>query len=215
MTISWLGLSCFEITTKTSAGEAKIVIDPYDNATGLRFPRTLEADALLSSHNDSDANNFSAVSGQPFIIKSPGEYEVKDVFFFALSAPAKVGEDQTSPNLIFRLEAEQMNLAHLGALNRELTDQETEQMQNVDILMIPVGGHRVMSAKTAASVVAQIEPRIIIPMTYDLPNLKEKLEAVDDFNKELRVFRRESSNKYKVTRKDLPEEETIIMILER
>lgn len=215
MNISWLGLSCFEITTKTSVGEGRLIIDPYDNATGLRFPRTLEADALLSSHNDQDANNFSGVGGDPFVIKTPGEFEIKGTFVYALSAPAQVDKDQTTPNLIFRLETEKIILAHLGALNRELTETELEQLQDVDILMIPVGGNRVMTAKIAATVVGQIEPRVIIPMTYALPNLKEQLEAVDVFNKELRVFQRESATKYKVTRKDLPEEETIIMILER
>lgn len=215
MTISWLGLSCFEITTKSPSGEAAIVIDPYDNATGLRFPRTLQGDAVLSSHNEKDADNLAGVGGQPFVINSPGEYEVKDVFLYAMSAPAKGEKDQEINNLIFRLEAEKINLAHLGALNRELTEDEMSQLQNIDILMLPVGGHRVMNAKTAAAVVAQIEPRVIIPMTYALPNLKEKLDAVDVFNKELRVLRRETANKYKVARKDLPEEETIIMVLER
>ena len=213
MTISWQGLSCFEITAKGAAGEATVVFDPYDNSTGLRFPRTLEAQVACMSHDASDANNLAAVTGNPFLIKSPGEYEIRDIFFYAFSAPLAAAP--AANHMIIRLEAEEMNLAHLGALDRELSASEMEKMQNIDILMIPVGGGRVLDAKKAETVISQIEPRVIIPMTYDLPNQKEKFAAVEDFCKALRVFRKEEMNKYKAARKDLPEEDTLIVVLNR
>ncbi len=210
MQISWHGLSCFEITTKTPQGEATLVLDPYDNETGLRFPRTLEAQTILISHDAPDANNIAAVSGSPFVINTPGEYETKDVFVFGISAPTK-----DDPNhVMYRLESEDMHLAHLGALDRMLTDAELEQLQDIDILMVPVGNGRVMGGKIAAEVIERLEPRVVIPMTYAIPNLKEKLGTVEDFYK---VFggRREKMNKFKVSRKDLPEEDMLLVTLER
>ena len=210
MQISWHGLSCFEITTKTPHGEATLVINPYDNETGLRFPRTLEAQTVLISHDAADANNVASITGTPFVIRQPGEYEVKDVFVFGIAAPTK-----DDPNhVIYRIESEEMHLAHLGALDRILSDSELEQLRDIDLVMIPVGGARVMGPKIASEVIERLEPRVVIPMTYAIANVKEKLGAVEDFYK---VFggRRETMNKYKVSRKDLPEEDMLLITIER
>tara|TARA_Y100000031_G_scaffold141919_1_gene170957 strand:- start:738 stop:1394 length:657 start_codon:yes stop_codon:yes gene_type:complete len=217
MQISWHGLSCFTITTKGPQGDVTTVIDPYDNSTGLRFPRTLEADLALSSHNEKDANNLDAVQGKPFVIKSPGEYEVKGVFVYGLPAPLKPEKEggKALPNNIYRIVVDGVTIAHLGALNRELNDEELAELKNVDILMIPVGGGRVMEPKTAVKVISQIDPRVVMPMTHGIPNLKEKFAKVDGFCKEIGVCRREDVAKYKVTRSSLPEEETVIMVLSR
>jgi len=206
MNISWHGLSCFEIEAKTTSGNVTMIIDPYENTTGLRFPRTLEGQVVAVTHNEEDANNTASVSGDPFIINMPGEYEVKGVFVYGIAA-----DDQT----IYRIEAEGINIAHLGALKRELTDAELQQLGDIDILMVPVGGGRVMSPSVAAEVIGSIEPRVVIPMSHGIPNVKEKLATVDEFCKAFGVCRRESSNKYKVTRKDLPEDDMLIMTLER
>lgn len=216
MNISWNGFSSFEIRTKTTNGEVTIVTDPYQNTTGLRFPRTMQAEVLLQSHDEEDANNTEAVGGEPYLIELPGEYEVKSVFVFGIHAPLKREvKGKRVNNLIFVIEAENMRLAHLGALDRPLTDAELQRLQNVDMLMIPVGGGRVLDPKAAAEVIAQIEPRVVIPMTHAVPNVKEELGTVDQFCKEFGSCRREDANKYKVRRKDLPEEDMLIVNLTR
>lgn len=204
MQISWNGLSCFEITANTSNGEVSVVIDPYSEGTGLRVPRTLEADILCVSHDENDANNVSAVAGEPFVVKMAGEYEVKDVFVYAI--PVDKG-------IIFRVEAEGMHVAHLGAISRALTDKELETLGTVDILMIPVGGGRVLTPKLATEVIAQIEPRVVIPMTHGIPNVKETLATADDFCKALGTCRRETGSKFKISKKDLPADDMLIMEL--
>jgi len=216
MNISWHGLSCFEISTKGMSGEATLVIDPYQNSTGLRFPRTLEAQAVAVTHEAEHANNVESVLGNPFVIRHPGEYEVKGMFFYGIRAPrAQESKEEPKENIIYRLEIEGMSLAHLGSLDRELTDEELEHLKNIDVLMLPVGGGRVMTPKVAASVMAQVEPRLVIPMTHAIANIKEKLASVDDFCKEMGLCQREETTKLKLTRKDLPEEETKIVVLTR
>ena len=211
MQISWLGLSSFEITTKNPEGEVVVVVNPYDNQTGLRFPRTIEGHLVLVSHQQPDANNISAVTGYPHLIDIPGEFEVRGVFAFGVSAPLKNGTD----HVIFRLEIEGMNVAHLGALDRPLTNDELKRLSTIDILMVPVGGAGVLTPKEAVEVIAQIEPRVVIPMTYSLPSLKTDYAEVDAFCKEMGACRKEEMNKYKVTRKDLPEEDMLIVTLAR
>ena len=52
--IYWAGQSCFQIEVSNSRDHsADIVIDPYDEATGLKLPN-LSADILLVTHNHHD-----------------------------------------------------------------------------------------------------------------------------------------------------------------
>lgn len=216
MQIIWNGLSCFEIITQTSEGEVTVVTDPYDNATGLRFPRTLEANVVLVTHDEEDANNLSAIAGTPKVIDMPGEFEVRNVFMFGIDAPLKREvKGKHISNCLFRIESEGIHIAHLGSLDRALSDKELQELENIDILMIPVGGGTVLTPKLAAEVIAQIEPRVVIPMTYELPNLKESLQPLSVFLKEMAGVKREELNKYKVARKDLPEEDMMIVILSK
>lgn len=207
MQISWHGLSCFEIVTKTSVGEVTAVTDPYDPSTGLR---TRSVEAHLATVSGKGSDNTASLGNHPFVIDMPGEFEVKGAFAYCTAAPTKAGT-----TLITRLESEDLSVAHLGCLDRELTNEELEKLQKVDVLMVPVGGGRVLDAKKAVEVVNQVEPRVVIPMTYAVDGLKEKLDGVDAFVKALGAARKEETGKYKVTRKDLPQEDMLLVVLTR
>lgn len=208
MNIVWHGLSCFEIETKTPAGEASVIVDPYGAATGLRV-RNFEAPLVLISHEGTDTSGV--VGGSPFVIRRPGEYEAKAIFAYGIAAPTKAAPE----NVIYRIESEEMYLAHLGALDRELTNGELEQMKNIDILFVPVGGGRVLTPKLAAEVVNQVEPRVVIPMTYATDGLKEELAAVSEFFKALGVPKPEETPKFKIAKKDLPQDDMKVVLLSR
>lgn len=214
MTITWHGLSCFSIETKSGLGEtATLVIDPYDNATGLRFPRTLEADLVAVSQDEEHANNLAAIGGKPFVITDPGEYEVRGVFVSAINAPRD--GDKKERRLLFRIVSEHISIAHLGALDRPLTTIELAHFEDADILMLPVGGGSVLDPKRAGELISQIEPRIVIPMFYEVPNLKTKLAPVEKFLKEMGAGKTETLPKLKIAQKDLPQEDMQIKVLER
>jgi L-ascorbate metabolism protein UlaG (beta-lactamase superfamily) len=216
MNISWLGLSAFEIEAKNAEASVNVVIDPYQNTSGLRFPRTLEAAIVLSSRDHEDQNNLETVSGTPFIIDAPGEFEIQGVFVYGIEAPLKgEKEGETSPHTIFRIETEGMSVAHLGALNRELTDKELEQLPSIDILMVPVGGNDVMTPEQAQHTIERIEPRIVIPMYYAIPNVKQTLSDLKSFLKLLGGAKTEELPKLKIKKSDLPADETVLKILTR
>ena len=216
MQISWHGLSCFEILAKSEKGEVNLVIDPFDNSVGLRLPRNLAGDIVAVTHNASDANHVGAVAGNPLLINLPGEYESKGIFIYSIAlspAPSSEGKVSAADNKMFRIEAEKMHVVHLGALNRELTPEELQLMHNVDILLVPVGGGNVLSPKKAVEVIEQVEPRVVIPMTYALPDLKEQLGTLEAFCKEMGACRKEELPKFKIVRKDLPEEDMLVVTL--
>ena len=215
MTIIWHGQSCFEmLSSQGKNNHANIVVDPFDESTGLRLPR-LEADILLVSHNHYDHNNVKAVAGSPFLIQGPGEYEVKGACVQGIGSfhDASQGKER-GENTIYTIEAEGLRLCHLGDLGqKELTSEQVEGIGTADVLMIPVGGTYTISAKEAVKIMSQIEPSIVIPMHYQIPKLKIKLDGLDKFLKSMGIKKIEPLSKLSIKKKDISAEEAKIVVL--
>lgn len=206
MNINWYGQSCFQILISAGKNETtSIIIDPFDESIGLKLPRKLEADVALVTHDHSDHNNVKRISNNPFIIDSPGEYDVKEIF--AQGIPSFHNE-KGEKNIIYKIEAEKIKLCHLGDLGqKELTTEQLEAIGDVDILMIPVGGVFTINAEEAVKIMSQIEPKITIPMHYKLPDLKIKLDSLDNFLKVLGIGKLEKLPKLSIKSKDLSQDE--------
>lgn len=219
MIITWKGHSCFHIASSQGKNhQISIVIDPYSNDIGLKLPR-MEADVVLVTHNHYDHNNAKAIGGiggaSPVVISGPGEYEVKDVFIQGISSfhDSSLGKERGA-NTIYTIEAEDLRVCHLGDLGQnELTSEQVEKIGNIDILMIPVGGNFTIGAKEAVKVMSQIEPSIVIPMHYQLPKLKIKLDNLDGFLKALGVKKIEPLPKLSIKKKEISSEEAKIIPL--
>jgi len=183
--IIYAGQSCFQISVSNSRDhEANIVIDPFDEETGLKVPN-FSADILLITHDHHDHNNTKAVKGTPFLIEGPGEYEIKGVFVQGIPS-FHDDEDgkKRGNNTIYTIEAEDIRFCHLGDLGqKQLTDEQVDKIGAIDVLMVPVGGEYTISASEAQRIISQIEPKIVIPMHYALPKSKTKLDDVSKFLK--------------------------------
>jgi len=108
-----------------------------------------------------------------------------------------------------------MRLCHLSDLGqKELFPSQLDKIGDIDILMIPVGGIYTIDAAEAVKVMAQIEPKIIIPMHYKIPKLKIKLDDIDKFLKNLGIKKPESLPKLSIRKKDISTEEAKIIILQ-
>lgn len=215
MIIQWFGQACFKVQTKPAPnGEVTILFDPFDaSKVGLTLPK-LTADIVAVTHNHFDHNHLAAVSGNYFLIDSPGEYESKQVFIYGIAGwhDSTQGSER-GPNTMYLLESEGLSLAHLGDIGqKEFTSEQLEYLEGVDILLIPVGGKYTVGAKEAIELVNQLEPRIIIPMHYKIPGLKIDLENADKFIKELGLTP-QVEDKFKISQKDLPSDETKLVIL--
>ncbi|MFH1037003.1 MAG: MBL fold metallo-hydrolase [Patescibacteria group bacterium] len=215
MQIIWKGQSCFQIATqKLKNNQVNIIIDPYGEEIGLK-PSSQAADIVLVTHCHPDHNNVKSVSGTPFVIEGPGEYEVKDVYIQGI--PAWHDDSQGKErgvNTIYTLDAEDLRVCHLGDLGqKELTNEQLDKIGEVDILMIPVGGIATISAKDAVKIMGQIEPKITIPMHYQIPKLKVKLEGVEGFLKNLGIKSVNPEPKLSIKKKDISPEEAKIIVL--
>jgi L-ascorbate metabolism protein UlaG (beta-lactamase superfamily) len=209
MTITWYGQSCFRIEAK----EGSILIDPFSKEIGLKPPR-IKDDVVLVTHQHMDHNNIEDANPEAFIIQNPGEYENHGIAIRGIQTfhDNKEGTER-GLNTVYVIKAEDMTIAHLGDLGHTLTDKQIEDIGDVDIVMIPVGGTYTIDAKTAVEVINQIEPKVVIPMHYKVDGLGVPLDPPEKFVKELGLTP-EKFDKYKIQKKLLPAEEVKLVMFE-
>jgi len=201
MHISWLGNTAFKLVFKPAEDDVVVVIDPYKPNTGT-FPRNLSAEIGLFSRGEDNCITL----GNPFVLSTPGECEVKGV----LVTSAYGADDK---NLIFRIDSEQLSIGHLGMMNKPLNERQTEILNGVDILFVPVGGNNCYDEEAAAKTANALEPKVIIPMAYKSDN-DTKAEPVEKFLKEMGA-KCQPEKKIIIKKKTLPEEGTQVMVVEK
>lgn len=205
MEIYPLGHASFRIKGKG----ATVVTDPYLKSVG--------ADIVTVSHGHFDHSEISKISGDPFVISGPGEYEVKGITVVGIpSYHDDQNGAQRGNNVIYKMVVDEVRICHLGDLGHKLTDEQLEAIGDVDILLVPVGGFYTIDPEVASQVVAQIEPLVVIPMHYFKEGLDKgkfgKLATVDVFLKQMGVETLVPQPKFATTKDKLPETTTVICL---
>lgn len=205
MHIQYFGLSSYKIQTK----DAVIITDPFHKDSGLTPPRGVADILILSNKNDKIFSAISGISGNPFMIDTPGEYDIKGVTVTGI--PLKQEEGFITVYLIESEEIKILNLTHIKDWN--MKEDEIESLGEIDILILPVGGNTVLSASQASKIVNEIEPKIVIPSHYLTSGLIFDLDKLDKFIKEM-GGKKEVMDKLLVKKKDLQNEGIKIIELE-
>lgn len=211
MDIYWFGQACFKLKGKYSS----VIIDPFDSGvTGLKLPKDLESDVVLSTHEHKDHNNTQAVEGNPMVFVSPGEYEVKGAVITGIPAFHDKSEGaERGKNTIYHIFMDSLNIVHLGDFGQaKLTDIQVNEIGQVDILLIPVGGVYTINGKEAAEITSQLEPKIVIPMHFKIEGLKIDLEGPEQFLKEMGADVVPPQPKLSIAREKLPEESVVVVL---
>lgn len=201
MHLSRLGGTAIKIQAKPLDKDIVIVIDPYRPKQG-DFPRSLAPDIALFTRG---IEGSITISGNPFILATPGECETNGVLITSVQGHA----EGTS---MVRVDAEGVSVGHVGLPKAPLTETQIEALGNVDILFVPVGGGDSYDEEEAVKAVNAIEPRIVIPMHYKSDN-DPSLDPVNAFLKEIGHSNGQQEKKLIVKKKDLPQEETKVVVL--
>lgn len=207
MDITWYGHSCFRISER---GRITVVTDPYSEAIGLPLPK-LKADVVTISHDVPGHNHWEAVKGQPYVLSGPGEYEIGGSFIMGI-AMHHVREDGPHMNVAYLIEYDNLTVLHLGDLNHVPEQSVIEEIGQVNVLLVPVGGGNSLKASQAAEVVALVEPHFVVPMHYALPSLMVELDPVDKFLKAMGVSKTLEAESLKVSVSDLPEQPQVVLL---
>ena len=208
MEITWLGHACFRL----KGSQATVVTDPYPPDLGYSLGKQT-ARVVTVSHQHPGHSYIAGIGGEPKVIKGPGEYEIGGILVIGLPTfHDGDGGKQRGKNIVYLIEVDEVAICHLGDLGHVLTTQQVEEIGNVDVLLVPVGGVSTINASLAAEVVRQLEPKIVVPMHYKTEVLKRELEPVDRFLKEMGVKDVTSRPRLSVTKANLPVSTQVLLM---
>lgn len=202
MYIYWYGQAGF----KFQSGDVTIIIDPYSpRRVGLRGPNFKSDIALLTDNHDAllAKKDFNK---ETFLVSAPGEYEIKNNFIYGI----KLNETQT----IYLVEMDDVKIGVLGELKNTLNENIIEKLDDVDVLLVPVGNKKgVLAPEQAAKLIKDIEPKILIPSCYKIPGLKTEAESIDKFYREMGLKNPEVLDKARITSRDLEGKKMMTIVL--
>ncbi|HBA53453.1 MBL fold metallo-hydrolase [Syntrophorhabdus aromaticivorans] len=214
MKIKWYGHAAFKITTEEGV---RVIIDPYQSGAfggALSYGKIAEeADIVLTSHDHDDHNYTKDIKGRYRQLKEEGVYEEKGVRIEGIGCyhDATEGKER-GKNLIFVIEADGLKVVHMGDLGHMLGPDAIKKVGRADILLVPVGGFYTIDPGEASKVMAEIGPRVTIPMHYRTARCTFPIASVEAFTKGKKGVRTMSGSEIEIRAELLPTEPEIFVL---
>ena len=220
MELTWYGRTCIRIRGR----DAVVVADPYQSVVGPTG-RGISGDVVTFSHPDDNplprARGKHSRDGKTllpssldnaFVLDGPGEYEVKEILVTGVrtyrdDARGSVAGKQTA----FLIEVDGLHTIHLGEIGHLLSEEKLADIGPVDIACVPLGGS--LSPSQAAALIAQLDPRIVVPMPICVDD-GDCAEALKRFFHEMGA-EAVTQPKVSVTATSLPVETTTVLLEQR
>ncbi|MDX1618626.1 MAG: MBL fold metallo-hydrolase [Balneolaceae bacterium] len=161
-----------------------LLLDPFADKEwiGYSFPRGVTADAVFSTHPHYDHDGGIFLGREPYwegeipLYQDPESYMVGAFEITGIKGKHSdpYGKEFGQKNTIWIIEAGDIRLVHLGD-NGPLNDRQVDRIGRVDLLMVPMDSHyHILKKEELEKVLADLDPRVIIPMHYKHPDLEEK-----------------------------------------
>jgi L-ascorbate metabolism protein UlaG (beta-lactamase superfamily) len=216
--LTWYGRTCIRLRGR----DAVVVSDPYQSVVGPTG-RGISADIVTFSHPDDSplpkARGLLSRNGTThlptslegdFVLDGPGEYEVKQV----LIAGVRTYRDENrgaerGVNTVFVVELDGIHVVHLGDIAHTLSEEKLGDIGSVDIVCVPIGGR--LSPTKAAALVAQLDPRIVVPMSVG-EDEEASAPSLAKFLHEMGSTAGERQARLSITPGSLPEETTTVLL---
>lgn len=207
MRIKWFGHACFLVEAEDGT---KVITDPFDESVGYRIPKE-KPDVVTVSHSHFDHNAVDLLQGDPEVVKDVGEKKIKGIAFKGIkSFHDKNKGAQRGSNTIFVFAIDGVRFCHLGDLGHLLSSAQQEEIGEVDVLFIPVGGTFTIDGREAREVSQQLNPRLIIPMHYRTEACSIGIASCEEF---LKGFTKvEKRTEWQGNKESLPSEQTVLVL---
>lgn len=209
MKIKWLGHSCFLITNKRGIN---ILTDPFDDTLGYKMTKE-KINIITISHEHYDHNNTMGIKGKPVVLKGTVNRDTHKMIFKGISSyhDSVYGKNRGN-NTIFIIKTDEMVLCHLGDLGHVLENKQLEEINQVDILFIPVGGYYTLNHIQADQVIEQLKPKIVLPMHYKTDAIKWPIDPLSFFLDKKDNIKIMGENSFEIEAGALPEKTAVYVL---
>ncbi|OGG44888.1 hypothetical protein A2673_03325 [Candidatus Kaiserbacteria bacterium RIFCSPHIGHO2_01_FULL_50_13] len=174
MILTYHGGACI----RAQAGDTTLVLGPVSKKSSDYKPTNFGADVACVPLNHPDMNGVEeAARGEkiPFLIFGPGEYEVRGMTIAGFGSVSKWDGDGRI-NTIYTVSFDGLSILYLGAQGTAELPKDVLEMDEPDVLIIPVGGKGTLTPAEAHKVSVNLEAKIVIPILYDEKTLKQFLK---------------------------------------
>jgi L-ascorbate metabolism protein UlaG (beta-lactamase superfamily) len=181
-TIQYFGHNFFLITTSKGT---RIVTDPL--GPGWYPNPNVVGDVVTVGKEMFNHNAVQIVLGNPLILRGLKNYgagwntvsmSFKDTFIYNVPIHQNAEFIEGIHGSAFVFDLGTLCIAHLGDLSQKLNEQQLKAFGKVDVALTPIGGGRTMGPDLAREVLAQLKPKIAIPMHHrDSPYLIKQFSA--------------------------------------
>ena len=190
-----------------------MLTDPPDPKSGAAIPKTA-ADLVTISSDDPRHGSLRSVGGEPVVLRGPGEYEVREILVTGIGT---FRDDEQGArrgrNTIYTIRLDDLVICHLGGLGHVLPTNDLEKLGDIDVVLVPIGGADAdLTAPKAAEVIHQLEPKVVIPMSYDPDDSRTKDSPFERLLHELGVKDIEPTSKLTLSRSSLPENIQVVAL---
>lgn len=203
MKIKWLGHACFLIEGE----KGRLITDPYDESIPY-CPPDCTADVITVSHDHFDHNAVGRVKGSPTVVRGEGAHSASGIRFQGIASfHDESGGTKRGANTIFTFEIEGIRMAHLGDLGETLSEEQAAALSDVEVLLIPVGGHYTIGAGEASASIKRLPNlKVVIPMHYKTDRLDDDfpIAPVEDFAGMVQNVKHIGSSEVALSRESLP-----------
>ncbi|MEX0749125.1 MAG: MBL fold metallo-hydrolase [Candidatus Saccharimonadales bacterium] len=209
MELMYYGANCLTLTTKNIT----ILIDPITSEYGPD-PK-VAADVVLFSQLPKQ----STQSNPDFVIDRPGEYEIKGVTIDAVAARLHTEEaEDKQDGVMYAISHKDLRVLICGNIHPNLSEEQVERIDGIDVLVVPVGGKGLTLDKEAASdLVRQFDPSYVVPVHYEDSRTVYPVpqDTVEAFLQEVGSSDAAREDSLKITARDASEETTFIVLQPR
>jgi len=181
-TIRYFGHNFFLITTGKGT---RIVADPL--GPGWYPNPNVGGDVVTVGKEMFNHNAVQIVLGNPLILRGLKNYGAdwnkvstifKDTLIYNVPIHQNAEFIEGIHGSAFVFDLGGLCIAHLGDLSQKLNEQQLKSFGKVDVALTPIGGRRTMGPELAKEVLAQLKPKIAIPMHHrDSPYLIKQFTA--------------------------------------
>jgi len=207
MEIKWFGHSCFRVKGKNTA----LIFDPYTPGSTGYVMGNLSADAVAISHDEPTANYDFVIEGSRKTINGPGEYEIGDAIIMGIATARDSANGATKgKNTVYCAEIDEISICHLGDLGHDFTSDQLDNVGQVDVLMLPIGGS--LGVKSAVVMVHKLQPMVVLPMHYGSSQNGYRYTPVKDFLREFGAEDIPSQPKLNLSKNSMPLSMQIILL---